>query len=364
MQAINEFINFFKNITTEKIIDIAIAIAIIIVFFVASSFLAYGIIKIFKWKSKKKEIKDNSFYKPIKGVIIWIGIYVAILILRLPEDGMAICNKAFRIGVIIILTIGIANIFSSDSKLFKKISKHERIKGNQTLVNFISKIAKAVIYLIGVILVIADLGYDLGGIIAGLGFTGVIVALAAQDIAENLFGGLAIILDKPFVVGDWIETSKYQGSVEDITFRSTRIRTADNTVVTIQNSTLSNEPIVNYARMTSRKYSTTLNLALETNSNVIENVVEKLKFAISNTENVLKDSLSVTLGKIADDGIEIGIFFNTDIVPYNDYLGFCQKINLLILKILESENVKLSYPSQNIYIANKEETVNSNNEKV
>ena len=128
---------------------------------------------------------------------------------KIQEKGITLI--ALSIAVIIILTIGIANIFSSDSKLFKKISKHERIKGNQTLVNFISKIAKAIIYIIGAILVIADLGYDLGGIIAGLGFTGVIVALAAQDIAENLFGGLAIILDKPFVVGDWIETCKSEG---------------------------------------------------------------------------------------------------------------------------------------------------------
>src|SRR5699024_9769599 len=160
--------------------------------------------------------------------------------------------------------------------------------------------------------------FNLSGLIAGLGLGGVIVALAAQDIAKNLFGGMAIIVDKPFSVGDWIQTTNYSGTVEDISFRSTRVRMTDNTVVTIQNTTLSNEPVINYAKLPMRRFSTTLNLALETNSNVVENIIGKVKFALSNTDGVLPNDLNVYLQKIADDGIEIGIFFNTNIVSYYD----------------------------------------------
>lgn len=355
MESINSVINFFKNITSEQILDFVIAIGIIILFCLLSSIIAYGIIKIFKWKSKKSEIKENSLYKPIKTVVIWVGIYVAVMVLRLPSEAMTICNKIFRIGVIVILAVGIANMFSPDSKIFKKISEHKRIRGNQVLINFISKIIKVIIYIIAAFLVMAELNYDLGGLIAGLGLGGVIIALAAQDIAKNLFGGMAIIVDKPFSVGDWIETTNYSGTVEDISFRSTRLRMTDNTVVTIQNSTLSNEPVINYAKLPMRRFSTTLNLALETNSNVVENIIGKLKFALSNTEGVLPNDLNVYLQKISDDGIEIGIFFNTNIVSYYDYLSFGQQINLLLLKVLESENVKLAYPTQKIFVADKNE---------
>ena len=209
----------------------------------------------------------------------------------------------------------------------------------------------------------AELNFNLSGLIAGLGLGGVIVALAAQDIAKNLFGGMAIIVDKPFSVGDWIQTTNYSGTVEDISFRSTRLRMTDNTVVTIQNSTLSNEPVINYAKLPMRRFSTTLNLALETNSNVVENIIGKVKFALSNTDGVLPNDLNVYLQKIADDGIEIGIFFNTNIVSYYDYLSFCEQVNLLLLKVLESENVKLAYPTQKVYVADKND-FNENSKKI
>ena len=363
MEVVNSIVNYFKNIETEQIITMVIALVIIILFCLLSSLIAYGIIKIFKWKSKGKEIKENSLYKPLKTVIIWVGLHIAILTLGLPSNVNAICNKIFRIGAIIIIAVGIANMFSPDSKIFKKIANHKRIKGNQTLINFISKVTKGIIYVIATFLVMAELNFNLSGLIAGLGLGGVIVALAAQDIAKNLFGGMAIIVDKPFSVGDWIQTTNYSGTVEDISFRSTRLRMTDNTVVTIQNSTLSNEPVINYAKLPMRRFSTTLNLALETNSNVVENIIGKVKFALSNTDGVLPNDLNVYLQKIADDGIEIGIFFNTNIVSYYDYLSFCEQVNLLLLKVLESENVKLAYPTQKVYVADKND-FNENSKKI
>ena len=363
MEVVNSIMNYFKNITTEQILTMVIALAIIILFCLLSSLIAYGIIKIFKWKSKGKEIKENSLYKPLKTVVIWVGLHIAILTLGLPSNVNAICNKIFRIGAIIIIAVGIANMFSPDSKIFRKIASHKRIKGNQTLINFISKVTKGIIYVIATFLVMAELNFNLSGLIAGLGLGGVIVALAAQDIAKNLFGGMAIIVDKPFSVGDWIQTTNYSGTVEDISFRSTRLRMTDNTVVTIQNSTLSNEPVINYAKLPMRRFSTTLNLALETNSNVVENIIGKVKFALSNTDGVLPNDLNVYLQKIADDGIEIGIFFNTNIVSYYDYLSFCEHVNLLLLKILESENVKLAYPTQKVYVADKND-FNENSKKI
>ena len=363
MEVVNSIMNYFKNITTEQILTMVIALAIIILFCLLSSLIAYGIIKIFKWKSKGKEIKENSLYKPLKTVVIWVGLHIAILTLGLPSNVNAICNKIFRIGAIVIIAVGIANMFSPDSKIFKKIANHKRIKGNQTLINFISKVTKGIIYVIAIFLVMAELNFNLSGLIAGLGLGGVIVALAAQDIAKNLFGGMAIIVDKPFSVGDWIQTTNYSGTVEDISFRSTRLRMTDNTVVTIQNSTLSNEPVINYAKLPMRRFSTTLNLALETNSNVVENIIGKVKFALSNTDGVLPNDLNVYLQKIADDGIEIGIFFNTNIVSYYDYLSFCEQVNLLLLKVLESENVKLAYPTQKVYVADKND-FNESSKKV
>ena len=122
-----------------------------------------------------------------------------------------------------------------------------------TSFNFLLKIIRFVIYVIAIFLIITELGINLNGLIAGFGITGLIVTLAAQDTAKNLFGGVVIFLDKPFVVGDWIQFDKYEGTVEDITFRSTRIRTFENSVVNVPNSVLSNTSINNWSRMEKKK---------------------------------------------------------------------------------------------------------------
>ena len=106
--------------------------------------------------------------------------------------------------------------------------------------DFSFKIIRGVIYVVAIFIIIANLGIDISGLIAGLGLGGVIITLAAQDTAKNLIGGVVIFLDKPFVVGDWIQMDTFEGTVEDITFRSTRVRTFENSVVNIPNSVIAN----------------------------------------------------------------------------------------------------------------------------
>lgn len=183
-----------------------------------------------------------------------------------------------------------------------------------------------------------------------MGYGGVIFALAAQDIAKNLFGGVAIITDKPFIVGDYIETDKYQGTVEDITFRSTRIRTSENTLVTIPNSTLSNASITNWSKLEKRRFDINLNLPLETSSEKIQDIISKLDIVLNSNEDVVKDSVRINFNKIDTDGINIWIYLYTTNTIYDDYFRFKQEINECVLKVLEAEKVKLAYPGRRVYL--------------
>ena len=149
--------------------------------------------------------------KPIKIFTVLIGVYLAILILRLPEDVMNFANKVFRIALIILIANGVANLINPKSTVFTKIKG--KLNTDDTLSNFISKVIKTIVYIIAGFIVINEIGYDLSGIVTGLGLSGVVFALAAQDIAKNLFGGFAIIVDKPFIVGDWVETEGASGRI-------------------------------------------------------------------------------------------------------------------------------------------------------
>ena len=358
MKQIRSVIEFFQNMTQEKMIDICIALAIMIIMTLLSGILSYCIIKIFKWKEKnKKKIKANAFYHPLKAAFIVLGIYLGVIILDLPADAMVFIRKMLQIALILIGAKGIANIFEPNSILMKKIQKTNRISGNETLANFIGKIAKVIIYIGAGILILAQLNINLNGLITGLGLGSVVIALAAQDVAKNLFGGAAILLDKPFVVGDWIQTKEYEGTVVDITFRSTRLKTTDDTIVTIQNAKLSEETVVNFAKIEKRRYAINLKLPLQTNSETIETILNRLRFVLNHNKDIMKDTITVECNSILTDGINIMIAMYTDIISYNDFLKFRTNVNETILNVIESEGVRLANPSQDLYVRTVEENI-------
>lgn len=190
----------------------------------------------------------------------------------------------------------------------------------------------------------------MNGLVAGLGIGGVIVTLAAQDTAKNLFGGLVIFLDKPFIVGDWIEMEPYEGTVEDITFRSTRVRTFENSIVNIPNSIISNSSIINWSKMEKRRYRTNLCIEIDTPLEKIEKFQERVKEMLQSRDTVYDESIIVKFDEITDNGINILVCSYTDSVDYPSYLTERENINRKIMKILKEENIELAYDTKTVYM--------------
>lgn len=355
MEQINGIISYFQNMNEEKIVDILIAIIIITLFFIFSSVLSYLIIKIFMKKADKDEIKSNAFYLPLKILFIFIGLYIAIYILKLPENVMSVWKKIFKIVVICIVAKGLVNLVDPKSEIAKKLRKKDASNEDKTVAKFTGRILKYVIYIFAVFFIISELEYDVSGLVAGLGIGGAVVALAAQDFVKSLISGMSILSDKPFLVGDWIEVGLNQGTVVDISFRATKIRTSDNSVITLQNSVLTSNTIINWSKLEQRRYSLNLKLPLETNADKIDTIVNRLKFVLQTNENIVPETLNVVFNSIDSDGVNIMIYLYTSTVDYAEFLSFRQEINEQILKVLESEDIKLAYPGQNIYLMNTDE---------
>lgn len=209
------------------------------------------------------------------------------------------------------------------------------------------------VYIVAGFLIISELHYDIGSLVTGLGLTSVVIALAAQDLVGSLLSGMAIASDKPFVIGDFVKIGSYEGTVTEIKFRCTRIRTVDDTIVTIQNSTITNSEVVNYTQMTKRRYDINLNLPLETKSEVLESLSVKLRGILEAEESVISNSVRIYFDGMDSNGIKMKMYLYTPIVNYDDFLEFKTRINLLIIDTLERENIKISYPRENIYLLEK-----------
>lgn len=350
MAFINEVIGVFKNISLENIIDIGIGLAIIVIFKIFSSFFAYIIIKMFMFKKDKNEIKKNGFYNPLKTFFVLLGVYICIISLKVPENIFASVTKIFKICIILLTAKGLANLFDSNSETFSKIREKLHMNGTDATINFFSKIAKALIYIVAGFIVIAELGYDLSGLITGLGIGSVVIALAAQDVAKSFLSGLAIISDRPFNIGDYIEVDKYSGTVEDITFRTTRIRDINNKVIILPNSLLTTTSIVNGTKIEKRRYDALLTLELNTPLEKVSTLEENIRTALANNSHILQENIRIFFDKISADGIDLSISFYTDIINYDEFLKFKEDMNYFLLQMINQAGIELAYPSQSVYL--------------
>lgn len=353
-----EIKNIISSINQEQINSIIIAIAVAVCFRIFASLLARILIKMFKLSKKVKTV-ESTFYRPLKGFFILVGIYLSILILKNPfkiaEPIIEIINKVFRISLIIVVSNGLARGITGNSKMIKNILKkfnqEKADKGNT--IEFIIKILKIVIYVVAAFLVIQELGFDIGGLVAGLGLGGVILTLAAQDTAQNLLGGVVIFLDKPFKVGDYIEVNTYKGTVEDITFRSTAIRTPDDSLLHIPNSQMSSVAITNWAEINRRRYITRILITLETPLEKIERIKQEITNMLLEQDEIYSDTIMVNFENILNSGSEMVIIAYTNIVNYSEYVSLKERLNYQIMRIVENNNIKLAHNAQTVYVKNQ-----------
>ena len=350
--------NFIESIKALQIIDILIAVAIILVFRILSSTFSYMIIRMFKFKSKKaKDIKESAFFKPLRLFFMILGVYLAVLFLRKPlnlsQEIMNLATTIFEIISVIAFAIALAKSFTLKSTLVVKMRKKSKREYDDASIEFVLKVVRVFIYVIAVFIVLSLLNVDLTGLIAGLGIGGLIVTLAAQDTAKNLFGGVVIFIDKPFTVGDWIQMDSYEGTIEDITFRTTRIRTFENSLLNVPNSIISNASVINWSKMESRRYKVNIKIDLETPVEKLQKLKTRVEEMLYNRENILDDSTIVRFDGIDENGINMLVYTYTNSTGYSSYLEEVEGINYKIIKILDEENIKVAHDTHDVYLQNQ-----------
>lgn len=334
-----------------KLFDFQIAICVLLIFVIFRSLFSKIIIKIYyKLIKSNKNPKESTMYKPLNIFFILLGIFCMINILPTSKFLLSILNQLFAVVAIYFVTKAISTLITEDSVIGKRYFKNSK---NTAVNKFVCKIARFILWFISFVISATVLGFDLSifsGLVAGLGIASAGAALAAQDIVKSILSGMAILSDKPFVIGDWIEVDKYQGTVIDITFRSTRIKSYDNSVITIPNSTITSNYVVNWNRLTSRRLDCILNLSLDTTSEKIKKVVKELKLVLQNDPKVIKETVEVVFNAISPTSCELKIYLYVRESEYAKFLQAKQEILCSILNVFEKENIDLAYPTQTLYL--------------
>ena len=342
----------------EVITQIAIAIGIVLVFRILSSIISGIIIRILRPKNKEKiNVKKNPFYLPLRTVFTFIGIYLALHIIKnattISPEIQSILDKGIKILMILFVAKAFGDGLDEKNKVFTKIKTKSNKEIDKATMNIILRVIKIAIYIVAGFMVISELGYNISGFITGLGISGVVITLAAQDTARSLIGGISIFLDRPFKVGDYIKVDQYEGTVEDIKFRTTSIRTLENSVLHIPNSEMSVAAIINYGEIEKRRYYAKLALEFDTKLEKVHNVKNKIWEMLQKRDDIEKDSIMINFQEISDHGMELIVIAYINRTNYSEYLEIKEQINYGIMAILASENVELAYNTQTIHIKNR-----------
>ena len=213
---------------------------------------------------------------------------------------------------------------------------------NEKLAQVTRQIAKALLVIFGFAAILGEWHFDVAGLVAGLGIGGLAVALAAQNTLANLFGYFMILADEPFRIGDWIAFGDISGGVESIGFRSTRIRTAEQSLVTVPNNTLMNANIVNWSRLAKRRFSLTLPLSLTSTPDQVLSVVKGMRDMLLAYPLVQKDSVLVQFVALTGKSIDIAASCFLTEPDFNKFQAIAEGINLKIMQIVAASGTGLA----------------------
>ena len=166
----------------------------------------------------------------------------------------------------------------------------------------------------------------------------------AQDTASNFIGGVVIVADKPFAVGDWIQTSSLEGVVEDISLRSTRIRTFKDALVVVSNSSLAADEIINWSRMNKRRVEMTLGFTYQTSRETLGKVVEGIRELLKSDENVVGDP-TVAFNEFGESSLNVTVSYFLNQTGYADYIRLKEQLNFQIMDLCESLGADFAFPS-------------------
>lgn len=217
-----------------------------------------------------------------------------------------------------------------------------------TAITTLGKIMKIVVWILGGLVIIQNLGVNVTSLVAGLGIGGVAVALAAQNILGDLFSSFAIIFDKPFKVGDFIQIGDYMGEVKRIGIKTTRIQSLQGEEVIIGNQELTSSKIQNFGRLSKRRVVFTLGVEYETDRKQLKSIPKYVREIIKKQDKATVDR--VTLSKFADSAIQFECVYFITSDDYNFYMRTQEDINLAILEKFDKEKIAMAYPTQVVYV--------------
>jgi len=338
----------FKNTILDYIICIFLFLISILIIHLFRRFI---ISQLRRWTERTATTLDDFLIGIFQGYLIPLlyfgAFYLSIRNLTLNPTLSKIIDI---LGIVILTIFAIRSLIAVINyglevywlKSQKDIAKERSLGG-------IVKVIKVIVWGLGIVFLLDNLGFKISTVIAGLGIGGVAVALAAQTILGDLFSYFAIFFDRPFEIGDFIIVGDFLGTIEHIGIKTTRIRSLGGEQIVFSNADLTNSRMRNYKRMDQRRVVFKLGVTYQTTLKQLKMIPRIITDVIKNTKDTVFDRAHFF--SYGDFSLIFEVVYYVLSRDYNKYMDIQQEINFAIKEKFEKDGIEFAYPTQTLHIS-------------
>jgi MscS family membrane protein len=302
-----------------------------------------------KTETKFDDLLLDLLNGPVKVIAFVIFLRIGLNVFDWPPTVATVLAKGFIIIVACSITYTLLKFIDLLMNFWHLRSQADADRAfNQQLFPIVRKSLKAFIVVVAVLVTLDNIGVNITAAIASLSIGGLAVGLAAQDTLANLFGAVAVFMDKPFHIGDRIQLEGVDGTVESIGLRSSRVRNLDGHLITVPNKTMGNATITNITRRPNIKTMMNIGVTYDTST-------EKLKRALAILDEIYKAhpktaDVWISFNTFADSSLNILVIHWWNATDYKEYLAGMQELNLVIKERFDAEGISFAFPTQTVYL--------------
>jgi MscS family membrane protein len=312
-------------------------------------------------KNRVKDLVENMgqastarlvdvFASPGATVVMAIVLRIAYPRLLLPPGAVLAMEVAVRILLVLsVVWAAYRTVDLVSERMSEKAAKTES-KLDDQLVPLVRKSLKVFTVIAGVLVILQNLEVNIASLLAGLGIGGVAVALAAKDTIANFFGSIMIFTDRPFQIGDWVVIGGVEGIVEEVGFRSTRIRTFYNSLVTVPNAKFMEANIDNYGQRQYRRTFVTLNVSYATTPEQMQAFVEGIRAVVSANPYTRKDYYEIHMSAFGAHSLDVMVYIFFRVPSWSEELRQRHNVFLEILRLARDLGVEFAFPTQTLHL--------------
>ncbi len=347
------FTNSYLGIEVEQYIGLGVLAVI-------ATVMHFALLRVISLVVKRRYLGDElTFWEGKRRLlnrgILLLSVGITVLVgfptLNFDPDVENVVHQATSlVAAVAIIMVAFRAIDIGVAVLARRASETETML-DDSLVPLLRTTMRLFVTAVGVLFVLQNLDVNVSSLVAGLGLGGLAIALAAQDTVRNVLGGATIFADKPFEVGDWVVVDGVEGTVETVGFRSTRVRTFYNSLVSVPNGNLMNAGIDNMGQRRWRRYKTTLGVGYHTTPDQMQAFVEGIRAIIQASPGMRQDYYIVEFHGFGATSLDVLVYCFMDAADWNEELRTRHVLNLDIMRLAEALKVDFAFPTQTVHIA-------------